>query len=136
MQNQLLKSIGVVLLLLVLSLVGNYHTSHLHLHPLQNDHDNKEKLFGTEGDAAEKTIDATAHEQEDTKKSSSEDTAIIITSSWIPSHPSTYMVEMVINSTKNQIAPFLLLPQSSSQLINSVLGTTYHQMSKRRDCSH
>lgn len=104
MQNQLLKSIGVVLLLLVLSLVGNYHTSHLHLHPLQNDHDKKEKLFGTEGEAAEKTIDATAHEQEDTKKSSSEDTAIIITSSWIPSHPSTYMVEMVINSTKNQIA--------------------------------
>jgi uncharacterized membrane protein (GlpM family) len=37
-------------------------------------------------------------------KSSSEDTLIIITSSWIPTHPSTYMIEMVINSTKNQIA--------------------------------
>lgn len=101
MQKQ--ESIGVVLLLLVLSLVGNYRISHLHLHLLQNDHGNKEKLFGTEGEAAEKTIDATAREQ-DTKKSSSEDTAIIITSSWIPSHPSTYMVEMVINSTRNQIA--------------------------------
>ena len=34
----------------------------------------------------------------------SDDTAIIITSSWIPSHPSTYMIEMVMNSTKNLIA--------------------------------
>ena len=29
-----------------------------------------------------------------------EDTAIIITSAWMPSHPSTYMIEMVMNSTK------------------------------------
>jgi hypothetical protein len=29
-----------------------------------------------------------------------EDTAIIITSAWMPSHPSTYMIEKVINSTK------------------------------------
>ena len=28
-----------------------------------------------------------------------EDTAVVITSSWIPSHPSTYMVETVLNST-------------------------------------
>jgi len=43
-------------------------------------------------------------DEQDMMKSSSEDTAIIITSSWIPTHPSTYMIEMAINSTKNQIA--------------------------------
>ena len=32
-----------------------------------------------------------------------EDTAIIITSSYIPSHPSTYMIETVLNSTKQLI---------------------------------
>lgn len=32
-----------------------------------------------------------------------EDVAVIITSSWIPSHPSTYMVEMVVNSTEEQL---------------------------------
>lgn len=32
-----------------------------------------------------------------------EETAVIITSSWIPSHPSTYMVDMVLNSTERLI---------------------------------
>lgn len=32
-----------------------------------------------------------------------EDTAIIITSSYIPSHPSTYMIETVVNSTKELV---------------------------------
>ncbi|KAL7527852.1 hypothetical protein ACHAWF_002332 [Thalassiosira exigua] len=32
-----------------------------------------------------------------------EDTAIVITSSWIPSHPSTFMVETVLNSTSKLI---------------------------------
>ena len=40
-------------------------------------------------------------DEQDTKIKSSpaDDTAIIITSSWIPSHPSMYMIEMVLNST-------------------------------------
>lgn len=36
-------------------------------------------------------------------KNLTEDTAVIITSSWIPSHPSTYMVDMVVNSTIDRL---------------------------------
>ena len=42
-------------------------------------------------------------DEQDTKIKSSpaDDTAIIITSSWIPSHPSMYMIEMVLNWSVN-----------------------------------
>jgi hypothetical protein len=43
---------------------------------------------------------APAQRNEDNPHHVSEDTAIIITSAWMPSHPSTYMIEKVINSTK------------------------------------
>lgn len=39
----------------------------------------------------------------DTEKLENISTAVIVTSSWIPSHPSTYMVDTVVNSTIKHI---------------------------------
>ena len=44
-------------------------------------------------------VPANLEDNNKTKTTNEEDTAIIISSSWIPSHPSTYMIETVINST-------------------------------------
>lgn len=50
-----------------------------------------------------KTTDLAAAVAATSAASPESDTAIIISSSWIPTHPSTYMVDTVVNSTTNFI---------------------------------